>query len=48
MNEKEFIKESTIQIITNMNLTWINIIQPTRDKINTLAQKYFLKFRFQR
>jgi hypothetical protein len=38
MNENELIKESTIQTITNKNLTWINIIQPTRDKINNLAQ----------
>ena len=40
MNEKELIKESTIQTITNKNLTWINILEPTRDKITTLAQRY--------
>ena len=34
------IKESTIQTITNKNLTWINILEPTRDKITTLAQRY--------
>jgi magnesium transporter len=30
----------SIDTITNKNLTWINLIQPTRDKINTLAQNY--------
>jgi magnesium transporter len=40
MNKKELIKESTIQTITNKNLTWINILEPTRDKITTLAQRY--------
>jgi magnesium transporter len=30
----------SIDTITNKNLTWINLIQITRDKINTLAQNY--------
>ena len=40
LKKNEFIKESNMQTITNKNLTWVNIIQPTRENINALAQKY--------
>ena len=40
MDKNSLIKESNIQTITNKNLIWVNLTQPTRDKIIALAQKY--------
>ena len=39
MKKNELIKEP-VQTITKKNLTWVNVIQPTRDKIDILAQRY--------
>ena len=39
MKKNELIDDH-IETITNNKLTWINIIKPSRDKINILAQKY--------
>ncbi|HJT83009.1 MAG TPA: magnesium transporter CorA family protein [Nitrososphaeraceae archaeon] len=40
MNKNDLIKDSNIQTITNKDLVWVNITQPTRNKIIALAQKY--------
>jgi magnesium transporter len=39
LKKNELIKEP-VQTITKKNLTWVNVIQPTRDKIDILAQRY--------
>ena len=38
--KKNELIDDHIETITNNKLTWINIIKPSRDKINILAQKY--------